>query len=239
MDYGKHLFLWRGVCCFLSIKLYYDFWVDSSVRASNQHSEFELSVFEVVKVQWWMQHYSAPTPKRHYGYSNSAVTLALDKGPLKKDQRKPKEERIRTVISYFDKKGVKRYKGTQNLRPTENLDYCFVVFWMYEKFETQYLKIALITVLLPFTATRKPRIYPWPFARALVDMVENMKETASGCPRLPDEIPSAFETFNSSWDGPSDIWQYVDFSGLFTYLRGNRKLKIPSEWRVVIPNRLG
>jgi len=110
---------------------------------------------------------------------------------------------------------------------------------MYEKFETQYLKIALITVLLPFTATRKPRIYPWPFARALVDMVENMKETASGCPRLPDEIPSAFETFNSSWDGPSDIWQYVDFSGLFTYLRGNRKLKIPSEWRVVIPNRLG
>ena len=82
----------------------------------------EFSMFEVVKVQWWMQHYSAPTPKRHYGYSNSAATLALDRGALKKDQRKPKEKRIRTAVVYFDKKGVKRYKGTDALRSTESLD---------------------------------------------------------------------------------------------------------------------
>ena len=205
-------------------------------------------MFEVVKVQWWMQHYSAPTPKRHYGYSNSAVTLALDKGPLKKDQRKPKEQRIRTAVVYFDEKGVKRYKGTPALRPTENLDFFFGSFTFVNGIPELNSKHAIRKTHLKHgnskhairnMATSKPRIYPWPFARALIDMVEEMKETASGCPQLPDTVPSAFEMFNRSWDTPADLWQYVGFDGLFEYLRGNRKLKIPPEWRTVIPNRLG
>ncbi|CAL1136900.1 unnamed protein product [Cladocopium goreaui] len=73
----------------------------------------------VVKVSWWMQHYQGPTPKRHYAYSNSRDVLSLDKGKLKKHQRKPKEERIRTADVYKDRKGKLRYKGNANLRPTQ------------------------------------------------------------------------------------------------------------------------
>ena len=69
-----------------------------------------------------MIHYSAKTPKRHYGYSNSAVALEFDKGKLTQSDRKPKSERIRTADAYYDKKGVKRYKGNSNLRSTEFLE---------------------------------------------------------------------------------------------------------------------
>ena len=141
----------------------------------------EFSMFEVVKVQWWMQHYSAPTPKRHYGKSNSAATLALDRGALKKDQRKPKEKRIRTAVVYFDKKGVKRYKGTDALRSTENLDIYISNFHLVFPFCEWNSKIRnicnsnIVLIELSPIAISKPRIYPWPFARALIDMVEEMK----------------------------------------------------------------
>ena len=46
----------------------------------------------------------------------------MDRGPLKKHQRKPADQRIRTVDVYTDGKGVKRYKGNRNLRPSEILD---------------------------------------------------------------------------------------------------------------------
>lgn len=72
-------------------------------------------------MKWWMQHYGAPTPKRHYGYANTPVVLNLDKGKLKKSDRKPKEDRIKTADAYVDRNGVKRYKGNANLRPTEIL----------------------------------------------------------------------------------------------------------------------
>ena len=75
-----------------------------------------------------MQHYASPTPKRHYGYSNSPVAMRLDKGKLLQDQRKPKHERIATADIYFDKKGHKKYKGNRNLSATENLDFAIKSF---------------------------------------------------------------------------------------------------------------
>ncbi|CAL1147192.1 unnamed protein product [Cladocopium goreaui] len=146
--------------------------------------------FAVVKVKWWMIHYSAKTPKRHYGYSNSAVALEFDKGKLTQSDRKPKSERIRTADAYYDKKGVKRYKGNSNLRSTE--------------------------------------IYPMPFARAFVDKLERLKQSAQGMPQLPEVVPSAVECLQN-WGpdhGHSDVWQYADFASVFNYLRGSRKLKI-------------
>ena len=76
---------------------------------------------KVTKVRWYMRHYGAPTPKRHYGYANTNKIVLLDKGKLRADQRAPKEKRVKTCDSYVDKHGVKRYKGNANLRPTQNL----------------------------------------------------------------------------------------------------------------------
>ena len=72
-----------------------------------------------------MGHYDAPTPKRHYGYSNSCEILKLDRGSLQMSRRKPKGDRIKTAVGYTDRNGKRRYKGTKHLRATENLDCIF------------------------------------------------------------------------------------------------------------------
>lgn len=80
-----------------------------------------------------MQHYSSPTAKRHYGFSNSREVLRLDKGKLREDQRPPKKNRVKTADSYYDRKGVKRWKGNKNLRRTEILEvnYISLLFTVY------------------------------------------------------------------------------------------------------------
>ena len=50
------------------------------------------------------------------------MALEFDKGKLTQSDRKPKSERIRTADAYYDKKGVKRYKGNSNLRSAEFLE---------------------------------------------------------------------------------------------------------------------
>ena len=74
------------------------------------------------------------------------------------------------------------------------------------------------------------------FARALVDLLEEMKRTAKGMPQLPDVVPAALECFNE-WPSDEQIGSYpfARVSQVFNYLRGNRKLKIPPEWCGSIP----
>lgn len=84
------------------------------------------------------------------------------------------------------------------------------------------------------------RIYPMPFARAFVDKLERLKQSAQGMPQLPEVVPSALECLQN-WGpdhGHSDVWQYADFASVFNYLRGSRKLKIPKEWRGTVPDHL-
>lgn len=83
------------------------------------------------------------------------------------------------------------------------------------------------------------RIYPMPFARHLIDLLDDMKATAAGRPVPPVDVPSALQSF-SQWPEmiPGD-WQFVDLAELYNYLRGNRNLQIPQQWRGTIPDRLG
>lgn len=85
-----------------------------------------------------------------------------------------------------------------------------------------------------------PRIYPMPFARQIVDLVEDHKREAQGLPHCPASgFPPALETLVSEgWFHESDLWQFVDFSQLYSYLRGNRNLKIPDQWKAVVPREL-
>ena len=84
---------------------------------------------EVQCVRWWMAHYNAPTPKRHYAYSNTPVVLGLDRGVLQK--WKPKTgQKVTTAERYVDKSGKRRYKGTKHLRTTENL-VCEMLYIFY------------------------------------------------------------------------------------------------------------
>lgn len=78
-----------------------------------------------------------------------------------------------------------------------------------------------------------------PFARAMLDLVEEMKATVKGQPALPPQgVPSAMVTItNLQWDDPTDIWRYAGFDQLFKYLRGSKHLRILHEWREIIPRR--
>ena len=75
---------------------------------------------KVQKVNWWMAHYKSKTPKRHLAFGNTKVLLALDRGRLRKEKRAG-VSKVQTAVHYLDKQGKKRYKGTAQLKGTENL----------------------------------------------------------------------------------------------------------------------
>ena len=73
---------------------------------------------KVTTVRWWMGHYNAPTPKRHWGASNSPLIRKIDKGVL---QGWNKKSTSTPVVKYRDAQGREKYKGTKDLRKTEKL----------------------------------------------------------------------------------------------------------------------
>lgn len=80
-----------------------------------------------------------------------------------------------------------------------------------------------------------------PFARTLVDKLEDMKATCQGQPLLPMSVPSVLDTIGSPWPmRDSDCeWHYAGFAEVFQYLRGNKKLEIPPEFRAITPRSIG
>ncbi|CAL1151064.1 unnamed protein product [Cladocopium goreaui] len=86
---------------------------------------------------------------------------------------------------------------------------------------------------------RSTEVYPMPFARTLVDMLDAMKSTAKGQPALPMELPPALTTMGEPWPMADCEWSFAGFGEVFDYLRGNRKLEIPPEYRAVIPRKIG
>eukprot|EP00435_Cladocopium_sp_Y103_P057691 s983_g20.t1 len=78
------------------------------------------------------------------------------------------------------------------------------------------------------------------FARAVLDLVEPLKQGARGQPSLPDGgAPTALYTMTQlEWQVPAGLWKYADFAETFNYLRGSKRLVIPEEWRDVIPRKM-
>ena len=86
---------------------------------------------QAFKVQWWMCHYTARTPKPHYGFSNSPRISKLNRGMLRGWVRKDESQGgVRTAETYRNSEGKLCYKGTKALRKTEPLDY---KFWIVTK----------------------------------------------------------------------------------------------------------
>ena len=66
-------------------------------------------------------------------------------------------------------------------------------------------------------------------------MLEDLKSTRLGQPQLPDKLPAAIDTFKKLEMSDHNVWRHMDLSSVYTYLRNNRKLKIPAEWRAFVP----
>ena len=78
-----------------------------------------LMTSKVTKTSFWMAHYQARTPKRHYIYANTTAIGKLNKGRLTFRKRKP--TRVETVRKYKNKDGKACYAGTNKLQATESL----------------------------------------------------------------------------------------------------------------------
>lgn len=77
-------------------------------------------ITQVQTVRWWMGHYHAATPKRHYAYANNKAILKIDRGVLQ--GWKHKDKKVVTAKRYVDGHGKQRYQGTKELRNTETLN---------------------------------------------------------------------------------------------------------------------
>ena len=82
---------------------------------------------------------------------------------------------------------------------------------------------------------------PWKYTRNTPFVFGKYPVYYRGRPQLPMDVPSALQIFQEDWIPHSSSCEYsfAGFGSVFRYLRGNRKLRIPSEWRVTIPQRLG
>ena len=77
------------------------------------------------------------------------------------------------------------------------------------------------------------------FAKEVLGLVETMKQSKHGQPELPLCLPTVLETFTTmTWSQDGRIWEFVDIPQLFNYLRCARALRIPTEWKSIVPKSL-
>ena len=79
-----------------------------------------------------------------------------------------------------------------------------------------------------------------PFAYYVARMHPELIGTAMGRPGVPEEIPSALETFRGMKFGQhAGLFDYANFAEVYIYLRGGRGLEIPNqEWRDQLPKEM-
>ncbi|CAE7769472.1 unnamed protein product [Symbiodinium sp. CCMP2592] len=78
--------------------------------------------YAVSKVRFWMGHFGAKTPKRHYMYANSVKVNLLNKGKLSFGLFKHNQK---TAKYHVDANGIRRFSGTMHLRDTEQYPVAF------------------------------------------------------------------------------------------------------------------
>lgn len=69
-------------------------------------------------------------------------------------------------------------------------------------------------------------------------MVEEMKGDCKGLPALPAAVPPARSSFEALAPADPAIWRQVGFPEMFNYLRRNKHLNIPTEWKDLIPAKM-
>ena len=88
------------------------------MRSPARFAVADLLASEVSKVRFWMGHFGAKTPKRHYMYANSVKVNLLNKGKLSFGLFKHNQK---TAKYHVDAHGIRRFTGTVHLRETERL----------------------------------------------------------------------------------------------------------------------
>ena len=81
-----------------------------------------------------------------------------------------------------------------------------------------------------------PREYPPAFGDKLVSLFEDFVSGKQGMPQLPEAVPSAMRVWLEM--GFEDIWEEAQMAKVVHWLRGGKDLKIPIEFRTLLPSRI-
>ena len=74
------------------------------------------------------------------------------------------------------------------------------------------------------------------FGRFLAGKHHDLARTCRGKPTFPEPLPSAVDSFGTMEYGKdAELWAFADLQSVFRYLRGGKHLRIPAEWRDLIP----
>ena len=71
-------------------------------------------------------------------------------------------------------------------------------------------------------------------------LYNDLKNTACGCPALPDKLPSALAVFEEQRMAPeiAALFAWADLDAVYIYLRGSKYLCIPTVWKEQFPVKL-
>ena len=88
--------------------------------------------------------------------------------------------------------------------------------------------------LLVLYGLARPRSYPPRFGQAIRTLFPKLISGAEGCPEINDaaQACSVFE------NAPFSTWDEAHLVPVLRYLRGNKHLMLPEEWRSVMPPAL-
>ena len=89
------------------------------------------------------------------------------------------------------------------------------------------------------SAIADPREYPIAFGLHFASLIPRLIATAGSIPDAKDEEFANFDEkdFFASLKF-TDLWEDASMVDLVVYLKGNRSLCIPAEWRHVIPSKI-
>ena len=167
------------------------------------------------------------TPKRQISWSNSRYIWSFDRGQLKRPRGKhgSVKKSNKTSHRYQDASGRMRWTGTKLLKATENLA------------RTHSCACTVCLTNLHERSLHQPmRNYPPAFGRRVAELMPKLLQSRRG---VPDPVPrgqTAIEIFRAM--AFTDLVEDGHLLEVARYLRGSNRLRIPPQWREVLPTEL-
>lgn len=202
---------------------------------------FHVNPAQVSRINWWMGAFGAATAKPQYAYSNSPSIRKLHHyAPSTWKVKKNDKVKVETCRKYQNKEGKDCYTGTSALKGTETLE-CNNNHWLGMSTSVHFssFKSSWSPLPLPHSFSRQPRIYPDRFGMSIADMIDDLKGSAYGCPKLPSHVPRAIDSYQASKSGKgTSLFDHADLESAYKYIRGGRGLTIPKDWEGLVPTSI-
>ena len=190
-----------------------------------------------------MGHYGASSEKPQKGWTNNSAFSQLYKGKMARNSIDV-NQRVETVRKTIGKSGKPSYSGTPALKKSQpcphllNIYYFCLVSSACMSLEINITSITCVPWFLPagpvMSLSFQLRTYPPAFGEAIKNLMPQIMAGAEG---IPDVDPS---------EGPIQVFEQMAFTtwpeaklgSPLKYLRGNKHLNLPAEWKQAMPQAL-